>query len=117
MSCKRADKCVLRQYLLKLTGLSRAQVARCALQVAGGGQIKVRHHAPAVPFARRYTTKDIRLLDEMDALRGTLSDTTTRKLCGGRSRCMEIPALSGWRAFPTDTRKTTGFHCIPSKLA
>ena len=27
--CKRSDKGVLRQYLLKVTGLSRAQVARC----------------------------------------------------------------------------------------
>lgn len=80
--CTRVDKGVLRQYLLKVTGLSRAQVARCIAQfVNGGGQIKDRRHAPAVPFVRRYTTEDIRLLAEMDALHGTLSGTTTRKLC------------------------------------
>lgn len=81
-ACTRADKGVLRQYLLKVTGLSRAQVARCITQfIDGGGQIKDRRQAPAVPFTRRYTPEDIRLLAEMDALHGTLSGTTTRKLC------------------------------------
>jgi hypothetical protein len=79
--CKRTDKGVLRQYLLKITGLSRAQVARCITQFTDGGRIKDRRHAPAVPFVRRYTVADIRLLAEMDALHGTLSGTTTRKLC------------------------------------
>jgi transposase InsO family protein len=79
--CARADKGVLRQYLLKVTGLSRAQVARCIKQYTDVGYIKDRRHAPAVPFVRRYTTEDIRLLAETDALHGTLSGTTTRKLC------------------------------------
>ena len=77
--CTRADKGVLRQYFLKVTGLSRAQVARCITQYTDVGYIKDRRHAPAVPFVRRYTTEDIRLLAEMDALHGTLSGTTTRK--------------------------------------
>jgi transposase InsO family protein len=79
--CTRADKGVLRLYLLKVTGLSRAQVARCIMQFTGSGQIKDRRHAPTVPFVRHYTPEDIRLLAEMDALHGTLSGTTTRKLC------------------------------------
>lgn len=79
--CTRTDKGVLRRYLLKVTGLSRAQVARCITQFTEGGPIKDRRHAPAVPFVRRYTVEDIRLLAEMDALHGTLSGTTTRKLC------------------------------------
>ena len=79
--CTRTDKGVLRQYLRKVTGFSRAQVARCIKQFSDDGAIKDRRRAPAVPFARRYTTEDIRLLAEMDALHGTLSGTTTRKLC------------------------------------
>ena len=79
--CKRTDKGVLRQYLEKVTGFSRAQVARCITQFTGGGCIKDRRRAPAVPFVRRYTPDDIRLLAEVDALHGTLSGTTTRKLC------------------------------------
>ena len=58
--CTRADKGVLRQYLLKVTGLSRAQVARCIAQFADDGRIKDRRRAPAVPFVRRYTAEDIR---------------------------------------------------------
>ncbi|QJD31248.1 integrase [Methylococcus geothermalis] len=80
-SCSRADKGVLRRYLAKVTGLSRAQVARCIRQFLASGRIEDRRGAPAVPFVRRYTDEDVRLLAEMDALHGTLSGTTTRKLC------------------------------------
>ena len=80
--CKRSDKGVLQRYLCKVTGFSRAQVARCIKQfTADGGRIKDRRRAPAVPFVRRYTAEDIRLLAQMDTLHGTLSGTTTRKLC------------------------------------
>ena len=79
--CKRADNGLLRRYLLKVSGLSRAQVARCIMQFTDGGGIKDRRCPPAVPFVRRYTVEDIRLLAEMDALHSTLSGTTTRKLC------------------------------------
>src|SRR3989338_7331146 len=77
----RADRGVLRRYLAKVTGLSRAQVTRRITQFLTGGRIADRRHAPAVPFARRYTTEDIRLLADVDALHGTLSGSTTRKLC------------------------------------
>ena len=111
--CKRADKGVLRQYLLKVTGLSRAQVARCITQfIDGGGQIKDRRHAPAVPFVRRYTAADIRLLAEMDALHGTLSGTTTRKLCErafhvhGDARFERLAAISNGHLYNLRSHKT-----------
>lgn len=77
----RADKGVLRQYLAKVTGLSRAQITRRIAEYLAHGAIRDRRQAPASPFVRRYTPDDIRLLAEMDALHGTLSGTTTRKLC------------------------------------
>ena len=77
----RADRGVLRQYLAKATGLSRAQVARRIAQFLAAGNIEDRRSSPTQPFARRYTPDDIRLLAEVDALHGTLSGTTTRKLC------------------------------------
>ena len=40
--CKRTDKGLLRQYLLKVTGFSRAQVARCITQFTVGGGIEGR---------------------------------------------------------------------------
>jgi hypothetical protein len=78
---QRADRGVLRRYLAKATGLSRAQVARRIAQFRDSGQIKDRRAAPVRPFARRYTPDDIRLLAQIDALHGTLSGSTTRKLC------------------------------------
>ncbi len=79
--CTRSDKGVLRQYLGKVTGFSRAQVARCIKQFTDDGAINDRRRAPAAPFARRYLLEDIRLLAETDALHSTLSGSTTRKLC------------------------------------
>jgi hypothetical protein len=80
-NASRADRGVLRHYLAKVTGLSRAQLTRRITQFLAGGRIADRRRAPAVPFARRYTAEDIRLLAEVDALHGTLSGSTTRKLC------------------------------------
>jgi len=77
----RADRGVLRQYLSTVTGLSRAQVTRRIAQFRDGGHISDRRSTPTAPFPRRYAVEDIRLLAEVDALHGTLSGTTTRKLC------------------------------------
>ena len=79
--CSRADKGLLRRYLAKVTGLSRAQVTRVITQFHRTGLIEDRRKAPAKPFARRYTAEDIRLLAAVDALHGTLSGPATRKLC------------------------------------
>lgn len=111
--CTRADKGVLRQYLGKVTGLSRAQVARCIAQfINGGGHIQDRRHAPATPFVRRYTPEDIRLLAEIDALHGTLSGTTTRKLCErafrvhGDARFERLAAISNGHLYNLRSHKT-----------
>ena len=110
--CKRTDKGALRQYLLKVTGLSRAQVARCITQFTDGGAIRDRRCAPAVPFVRRYTAEDIRLLAEMDALHGTLSGTTTRKLCErafkvyGDARYERLASISNGHLYNLRQHKT-----------
>lgn len=110
--CKRTDRGVLRQYLTKVTGLSRAQVARCITQFVAGGAIRDRRHAPAVPFERRYTSEDIRLLAQMDALHGTLSGTTTRKLCErafkvhGDARYERLAGISNGHLYNLRQRKT-----------
>jgi transposase InsO family protein len=110
--CTRTDKGVLRQYLCKVTGFSRAQVARCIRQFTEDGAIRDRRHAPAVPFARRYTPDDIRLLAEMDALHGTLSGTTTRKLCErayqvhGDARFERLASISNGHLYNLRQHKT-----------
>ena len=77
----RAEKGLLRRYLIKVTGLSRAQVARLIQQQRHTGRLQDRRGPPAKPFRRRFTDADIRLLAELDALHGTLSGNATRKLC------------------------------------
>ena len=77
----RADKGLLRRYLTKVTGLSRAQVTRAITQFLKSGVIEDRHKAPVKPFVTRYRPADIRLLAEMDVLHSTLSGPATRKLC------------------------------------
>jgi hypothetical protein len=77
----RADRGVLRRYLAKVTGQSRAQITRRIAQFLDSGRISDRRGSPAAPFTRHYTDADIRLLAEVDALHHTLSGSTTRKLC------------------------------------
>ena len=75
----RSDKGLLRRYLTKATGLSRAQVARLIRQHADTGRIEDRRGgAPSRPFERRYTVADVRLLAEVDEILGQLSGPATR---------------------------------------
>ena len=78
---RRADKGVIRQFLAKVMGLSRAQLTRLIAQYRASGRICDRRGPPTRSFPRRYTSEDIRLLAEVDALHGTLSGPATRKLC------------------------------------
>ena len=77
----KADKGLLRRFLAKATDLSRAQVTRLLRQYRTTGEVIDRRGAPRQPFPRRYTPADIGRLAELDALHGTLSGPTTRKLC------------------------------------
>ena len=77
----KADKGLLRAYVGKVAGLSRAQVTRLVAQHRASGRLQDRRAAPPVrPFPRRYTPEDIRLLAEVDARHGNLSGPATRKL-------------------------------------
>ena len=77
----KADKGLVRRYLEKVSGLSRAQITRLIRQFLDTGTLRDRRGKPAKPFPRRYTDADVRLLAELDALHSTLSGPATRKLC------------------------------------
>lgn len=77
----KADKGLVRAYLAKVTGLSRAQLTRLVGRAQDGEALRDRRGPPAKPFARRYTPEDVRLLAEVDALHGNLSGPATHKLC------------------------------------
>ena len=108
----RADRGVLRQYLTKITGLSRAQLTRRITQFLKQGQIKDLRGTPATPFARRYTADDIRLLAEVDALHSTLSGTITKKLCEralrvhGDARFERLATISNGHPYNLRAHKT-----------
>jgi hypothetical protein len=83
----KADRGVVKAYVEKVTGFSRAQVTRLVSQYRRTGCIRDRRGPPAKPFERRYGREDVALLAEVDALHGTLSGPATRKLC---ERAVEV---------------------------
>jgi transposase InsO family protein len=77
----KVEKGLIKTYVEKVTGLSRAQVTRLITQYRKTGRIRDRRGPPAKPFQRRYTQEDIALLAKVDELHGTLSGGATRKIC------------------------------------
>ena len=78
-SLSRADKGVVRQYIGRMTGLSRAQVTRLI-----GGHRKT-GHVKAVDYQRRkftahYTDQDVTLLAYVDRAHANLSGPATKRI-------------------------------------
>ena len=75
----RAAKGVLRRYLEKMTGMSRAQVTRLIGKYRAEGEVRetgYRRHR----FPKRYTRGDVELLAAVDEAHETLSGPATRKI-------------------------------------
>ncbi len=110
--CHRREKGLLRAYLGRVTGFSRAQLTRLIRQYVDGGRIRDRRGAPAAPFARRYTEADVRLLAELDARHATLSGPATRKLCErayhvfGDARYERLAAISNGHLYNLRARQS-----------
>jgi len=76
----KADKGVVIEYLMKVSGYSRQQITRLIAQYVKRGQLR-RRQRTTNGFARRYTAGDIRLLAAMDERHGTPNGVTLKKLC------------------------------------
>jgi transposase InsO family protein len=76
---KREVKGLLRQYLGRMTGRSRAQVTRLIARYKKDGQVKERGYRRN-RFERHYTAADIELLGEVDEAHETLSGPATQKI-------------------------------------
>lgn len=76
----KAERGVLRRYLERVSGLSRAQITRLVRQYLQCGRVR-RAQRTARPFRTRYTQSDVRALAELDERHGTLSGPATKKLC------------------------------------
>ena len=76
----RAGKGLVRAYLMKITGLSRAQTARLIAQHGRAGRIRDgRLKPPARAFARRYANRDRALPAKVDERLGRLSGPATKE--------------------------------------
>src|SRR5437660_7547336 len=75
----RADKGVVRHYIGRMTGLSRAQVTRLIAGHRKTGQVKAAAYQRR-KFARRYTAADVELLAYVDKAHGNLSGPATRRI-------------------------------------
>ena len=76
---KRSSRGLVRRYLEKMTGLSRAQITRLVHQYQQGEEVKpkpYRRHS----FPQRYRGKDVELLATVDEAHETLSGPATQKI-------------------------------------
>ncbi len=76
---ERAARGLIRRYIGKMTGLSRAQTTRLIGRYVATGQVRMetsRHRR----FPRRYTPADIELLARVDEAHETLSGPATRRI-------------------------------------
>jgi transposase InsO family protein len=76
---KREAKGVLRQYVGKMTGLSRAQVTRLISRYRESGKVTERRYRRN-RFASRYTPEDVERLADVDEAHETLSGPATQKI-------------------------------------
>lgn len=110
----KADKGLVRDYLIKVCGFSRAQVTRLIRQFRDTGKLRDHRGKPANAFARHYQPEDVALLAEVDALHGTLSGPATRKLCErafevfGDQRFIRLAAISNGHLY--NLRRSAGYQ-------
>jgi len=78
-SLSKEDKGIMKQYLKKVTGYSRAQITRFIAQYKETGGIKERLYKRN-RFTKRYTMEDIRLLAETDELHNFPNGVALKKI-------------------------------------
>jgi hypothetical protein len=78
-SLNRMEKGLLRRYIARMTGLSRAQVTRLIAGYVESGRVKAAPYQRR-KFASRYTKRDVELLAYVDKSHGNLSGPATRRI-------------------------------------
>ncbi len=76
---KRASRGLVRRYLGKMTGLSRAQITRLIQRYTSGEAVQPKAYR-RYRFVTRYTHEDIELLASVDEAHETLSGPATQKI-------------------------------------
>jgi transposase InsO family protein len=78
-SVDRPGKGLVRTYIARMTGLSRAQVTRLITAYRNSGRVKAVAYQ-RTQFARQYTSSDVDLLAYVDKAHGNLSGPSTRRI-------------------------------------
>lgn len=78
-SLDKEGKGLVRRFLMKMTGLSRAQITRLVTQYRTAGEVKAKHYQRH-QFSSCYTSEDIGLLAQVDEAHETLSGPATQKI-------------------------------------
>jgi transposase len=86
----RAHKGLLRRYVMKMTGLSRAQVTRLIGQYEKTRAVRATVYRRR-RFPRRYTAADVALLVEVDQAHGRLNGPATRQILEREYTVFEQP--------------------------
>ena len=114
-SLDRAGKGLLRRYLERMTGLSRAQVTRLIRQHQLTGRVQAAAYQRN-QFARRYTSTDLDLLAYVDKAHGNLSGPATKHILNREfeefgiaayQRLAGMPGGDAWRG--SRWRTCTGY--------
>ena len=95
----KAARGLVRRYIEKMTGLSRAQVTRLIARYTASGRVQ-----PTVyrrrRFPQRYTRADIELLASVDEAHETLSGPATRRILEREVELYGSRSMRGWRRSP-----------------
>jgi hypothetical protein len=75
----KTDKVLVRRYIARLTGLSRAQVTRLIASYAASGRVKAASYQRR-KFPTRYSKADVELLAYVDRSHGNLSGPATKRI-------------------------------------
>jgi DDE domain len=109
----RADKGVVRKYIARMTGLSRAQATRLIAGHGKTGQVKAAAYQ-RTKFARRYTAGDVELLAYVDQAHGNLSGPATKRFLEQDHRAIKrrVNAKQGFREFQAAQRTIQGYEAM-----
>ncbi len=92
----KASRGLLRRYIEKITGMSRAQVTRLIGHYMANGRVDARAYRRH-RFAARYTMDDVELLASVDEAHETLSGPATRRILErGVSAVRQAGNMRGW---------------------
>jgi hypothetical protein len=92
----RTERGLVRRYIEKVTGLSRAQVTRLITQYLGGEEVKPKAYRRC-RFSTLYSRADIELLASVDEAHETLSGPATQKILQREYYDFGNKATRDWR--------------------